>query len=164
MRLVQFKTNEVGQIDKRRVNEVLVIETWQVASSINLLALNFVTNGFFLFQNAVFLAPVVSIPILLFSGFFISLDTIPFYLKWLSYISYIRYSYQSVLLGIYSLNRPELVCDKIFCPFQEPLDFLKEMDMISGNLYVDYAALLGFFIVFRIIAYHVLYYRVIYAR
>lgn len=124
----------------------------------------YVSIFFVPFQNAVFLAPVVSIPILLFSGFFISLDTIPFYLKWLSYISYIRYSYQSVLLGIYSLHRPELQCDKIFCPFQEPLDFLKEMDMISGNLYVDYAALLGFFIVFRIIAYHVLYYRVIYAR
>ncbi|XP_054713006.1 ATP-binding cassette sub-family G member 1-like [Uloborus diversus] len=115
-------------------------------------------------QNAVFLAPVISIPILLFSGFFISLDTIPTYLKWLSYISYIRYSYQSVLLSIYSMNRPELHCDKIFCPFQEPLDFLKEMDMVGGNLYVDYAVLWAFFFVFRFIAYNVLYYKVIYSR
>ncbi|XP_035215031.1 ATP-binding cassette sub-family G member 1-like isoform X2 [Stegodyphus dumicola] len=115
-------------------------------------------------QNAVFLAPVVSIPILLFSGFFISLDTIPKYLQWLSYISYIRYSYQSVLLGIYSMDRPELHCDKLFCPFQEPQDFLKEMDMVGGNLYVDYAALWGFFAVFRFIAYHVLWYKVVYNR
>ncbi|GFT00052.1 ATP-binding cassette sub-family G member 1 [Trichonephila clavipes] len=115
-------------------------------------------------QNAVFLAPVVSIPILLFSGFFISLDTIPPYLQWLSYISYIRYSYQSVLLGIYSLDRPELHCDKAFCPFQEPEDFLKEMDMEDGNLYVDYAALWGFFFAFRVIAYYVLYYKMVYNR
>lgn len=115
-------------------------------------------------QNAVFLAPVVSIPILLFSGFFISLDTIPSYLQWLSYISYIRYSFQSVLLAIYSLNRPELHCDKIFCPFQEPMDFLKEMDMLGGDLYVDYAAQLAFFLVFRIVAYQVLWYRIVYSR
>ncbi|GBN13600.1 ATP-binding cassette sub-family G member 1 [Araneus ventricosus] len=99
-------------------------------------------------QNAVFLAPVVSIPILLFSGFFIRLDTIPHYLQWLSYISYVRYCYQSVLRGIYALGRPELYCDKI-CPFQEPQDFLREMDMADGNLYVDYAAMWMFFFVFR---------------
>ncbi|XP_015909553.1 ATP-binding cassette subfamily G member 4 isoform X2 [Parasteatoda tepidariorum] len=115
-------------------------------------------------QNAVFLAPVFTIPILLFSGFFISLETIPPYLQWLSYLSYIRYSYQSVLLGIYSMGRPELFCDKIFCPFQEPLDFLKEMDMLKGSLYVDYAALWGFFFAFRIVAYIVLWYRVVYNR
>ncbi|KAG8177828.1 hypothetical protein JTE90_021160 [Oedothorax gibbosus] len=115
-------------------------------------------------QNAVFLAPVVSIPILLFSGFFISLDTIPPYLKWLSYISYIRYCYQSVLLGIYALDRPELHCDKIFCPFQEPQDFLREMDMVGGNLYVDFAAQWAFFLVFRVIAYYVLYYKVVYKK
>lgn len=107
---------------------------------------------------------MVSIPILLFSGFFISLDSIPPYLKWLSYLSYIRYSYQSVLLAIYSMNRLELHCDKIFCPFQEPMDFLKEMDMIGGNLYVDYAALLGFFAFFRFVAYIVLWYRIVYSR
>ncbi|CAL1289087.1 unnamed protein product [Larinioides sclopetarius] len=115
-------------------------------------------------QNAVFLAPVVSIPILLFSGFFISLDTIPPYLQWLSYISYIRYCYQSVLLGIYGLGRPELHCDKIFCPFQEPQDFLSEMDMAGGNLYVDYAASCAFFLVFRVISYYVLYFKMVYFR
>lgn len=107
-------------------------------------------------QNAVFLAPVVSIPILLFSGFFISLDTIPSYLQWLSYISYIRYSYQSVLLVIYGMGRPELQCDKMFCPFQDPMDFLKEMDMIGTELYVTYAAQLAIFIVFRSAGYFLL--------
>lgn len=115
-------------------------------------------------QNAVFLAPVVSIPILLFSGFFINLDTIPSYLQWLSYISYIRYCYHSVLLATYSMDRPELDCDKLFCPYVEPEDFLKEMDMHTGSLYIDYAALLGFFLFFRFIAYHVLWYRIVYNR
>ncbi|GIY73436.1 ATP-binding cassette sub-family G member 1 [Caerostris darwini] len=115
-------------------------------------------------QNAVFLAPVASIPFLLFSGFFISLNTIPSYLQWISHISYIRYCYQGVMMAIYGLDRPELQCDKSFCPFQEPRDFLKEMDMVESNLYVDYVAISAFFFVFRVIAYYVLYYKVVYSR
>ena len=52
-------------------------------------------------QVAVFAGPMSNIPMLLFCGFFIVLDQIKPFLRWLQYFSYFRYSFESVVLAVF---------------------------------------------------------------
>lgn len=110
-------------------------------------------------QVAVFLGPVISIPILLFSGFFVNFDTIPPYLQWLSYVSYIRYSFEGVLQAIYGFDRGALDCKNV-CLISKAADVLEQLDVEHAKFYVDFIVLCIFFVIIRIGCYFVLRWRV----
>lgn len=104
-------------------------------------------------QNGVFLAPVMSVPFLLFSGFFVSFDAIPKYLRWITYLSYIRYGFEATSLSTYSFDREKLKCHQTYCHFKSPTTTLEELDMLDANFTLDIVALVGIFIILRIAAF-----------
>lgn len=105
-----------------------------------------------------FVGPISTIPMVLFSGFFVNLEDIPYYLRWLPYMSYVKYSFEGSMIAIYGLDRPKLECNIDYCHFKYPRTFLNQM-AFKGDMMtyvIDVSVLSGLFIVLRICAYFLL--------
>lgn len=121
-------------------------------------SLGLLVGAAFNLEGGVFLGPISIIPMVLFSGFFANLNDIPKYLSWISYVSYVRYSFEGAMISIYGLDREKLLCEEIYCHYKYPKTFLKQLSL-NGDMtsyLIDVGALIGFFLVVRISTFFVL--------
>ncbi|XP_053697469.1 ATP-binding cassette subfamily G member 4-like isoform X2 [Sabethes cyaneus] len=149
--VVYYLTSQPMEPKRVAMFVVICILTSLVAQSLGLL----IGAGMSV-ETGVFLGPVSTIPIILFSGFFVNFDVIPTYLQWLTYVSYVRYGFEGAMVAVYGMNRAKLECSEVYCHWRNPMKFLEEMSMDKAEYWIDATALFGFFIGLRIIAYFVL--------
>lgn len=115
--------------------------------------------------NGTFLGPVLSIPMMMFAGFGVTLRDLPSYLKWGSHISYLRYGLEGFVNAIYGENRATMDCElKPYCHYRYPAKFLSEISMEGDQFWKDVYALTITFVLVRILCYLALRWKVIAVR
>ncbi|XP_047509088.1 ATP-binding cassette subfamily G member 4 isoform X1 [Pieris napi] len=104
--------------------------------------------------NGTFLGPTLSVPMMMFAGFGVTLRDLPPYLYWGSYVSYLRYGLEGYISAIYGLNRQTLACDEAeYCHYKHPKVFLKDVAMDPNMFWWDTAALTTILLVLRTAAF-----------
>ncbi|CAD7079301.1 unnamed protein product [Hermetia illucens] len=107
--------------------------------------------------NGTFLAPILTIPMMMFAGFGVTLRDLPNYLKWGSHISYLRYGLEGYVGAIYGEHRSTLACEMApYCHYRYPQKFLAEITMRGDQFWKDVIALSVTVLVLRVGAYIVL--------
>ncbi|XP_058817829.1 ATP-binding cassette sub-family G member 1 isoform X2 [Topomyia yanbarensis] len=96
---------------------------------------------FFKLQTTAFLAGVSTIPVMLFSGCFLTLEQIPEILRPLTYVSFERYAFEGLLHVLYGLDRKDMECPEIFCYYSKLSKYLKSLQMPVLELKQDLLAL-----------------------
>ncbi|CAH1408371.1 unnamed protein product [Nezara viridula] len=86
--------------------------------------------------NGTFAGPILIVPMMMFSGFGVNFRDIPGYLRWGTYVSYLRYSLEGYVGAIYGMNRTTLPCDGFYCHYRYPEKFLYDIAM-KGDVYND---------------------------
>ncbi|XP_052837929.1 ATP-binding cassette sub-family G member 4 isoform X2 [Drosophila gunungcola] len=149
--VVYYLTSQPMELERVSMFVLICVLNSLVAQSLGLL----IGAGMNI-ETGVFLGPVTTIPTILFSGFFVTFDTIPGYLQWVTYVSYVRYGFEGAMVAIYGMDRAKMECNQIYCHYRVPKKFLEQMSMENALFWVDAVALIGIFFALRIVAYFVL--------
>ncbi|XP_047993180.1 ATP-binding cassette sub-family G member 4-like isoform X2 [Leguminivora glycinivorella] len=106
-----------------------------------------------------FVVPAANIPMLMFSEFFIPYHEMSTYLQPFANISYFRYAFDAFVQAAYGFGRGALPCNKEFCMFRTPQQYLDYLELHRPFIY-DIYALLIWIVLLQILFVCVLKYRV----
>ncbi|XP_050587516.1 ATP-binding cassette subfamily G member 4-like isoform X1 [Bombus affinis] len=117
--------------------------------------------------NGTFVGPTLTVPLMMFAGFGVTLRDIPSYLKWGTYISFLRYGLEGYIGAIYGFDRPVLFCksnENLYCHYRYPAKFLSDIAMEGNQFWNDIVALIIILILTRCAAYFLLKWKIMSVR
>lgn len=110
-------------------------------------------------ETATLISPFIVTLLILFSGFYLNVTSIPVYFIWVYYISYYRYAFEALAINEFT-NKPITCLDwelvNGVCPITNGNQVLERYGF-QMNLWVNVGILIGMIILFRIIAFFCFY-------
>ncbi|XP_018368028.1 PREDICTED: ATP-binding cassette sub-family G member 1-like [Trachymyrmex cornetzi] len=114
-------------------------------------------------ELGMFLIPICSIPLLLFSGFFLKLNEMPTYLQSISFSSFFRFAFEGIMQAIY-LDRPKLLCSEAYCHLRSSNKILSLMGMPTMSFYLILIILGSWILCLHVIVYATLLWKIYYTK
>ncbi|XP_030382849.1 ATP-binding cassette sub-family G member 1 [Scaptodrosophila lebanonensis] len=108
--------------------------------------------------NGTFVGSVSTCFMLMFSGFLILLTHIPAALRFIAFLSPLRYALENMVISLYGNNRDNLVCppNELYCHFKNAITVLRQFGMEQGDFGYNILMILGQVALFKILAYFTL--------
>ncbi|KAG5178542.1 ABC transmembrane transporter [Tribonema minus] len=108
---------------------------------------------------ALALGPLVLMPLIIFAGLLINVDSIPAYFLWLSVFSFVQYGFEGVCIIVFD-KLPTLECPPTgFCPYPTGASVLDYLSFHMDNKWRNVGILCALILGFRLVAYLALEYR-----
>ena len=116
---------------------------------------NFTKNNVVFLQNGTFFGAILTALMLTLAGFLILFTHMPKVMYYLTYASFLSYSYEGLVQAVYGFNRAALPCpdDVMYCHLKVPELILRELGMVRNTFWTDIAFLVGNFLVLRMVAF-----------
>ncbi|XP_008550685.1 ATP-binding cassette sub-family G member 4 [Microplitis demolitor] len=149
--IIYFMSGQLLEIERFSMFFLISLMVVFVAQSFGLMI-----GAVFNVVNGTFAGPTLSVPMMMFAGFGVTLRDLPSYLKWGSYISYLRFGLEGYIAAIYGRNRKNLECAEVYCHYKKPKIFLNDIAMRDDQFLNDVIALLIMLVATRTFAYYLL--------
>ncbi|CAG4972309.1 unnamed protein product [Parnassius apollo] len=108
--------------------------------------------------NGTFIGAITTCAMIVFAGFLVLFAHMTSVMRAISYVSFLKYAYEGLVLSMYSYGRAPLNCpdDVIYCHMRFPNKIIEEFSMNPENYWIDIAVLLSEIIIVRVLAYFTL--------
>lgn len=108
------------------------------------------------FQNGVVFGPFLIMPFTVFSGFFLRYCDAPFFVRWLFHASFLKHGLVGLVLSIFGMNRPNLMCSELYCHYTYPRQFLLDNGILGERFSILIPALFAIGSIVCILAFIIL--------
>ncbi|XP_034180098.2 ATP-binding cassette sub-family G member 1 isoform X1 [Osmia lignaria lignaria] len=140
--IVYYMSNQLFELKRFCLYTVMCCAISLVAQTIGLL----VGTGMKV-QHGMIFGPLMILPFLIFSGFFVQFRDAHPWLRWIFHLSFLKYGFEGVMIAIYGYNRPKLSCSDVYCHFAIPETLLNAMDMKQADYWFSLIVLAGLYVI-----------------
>lgn len=102
--------------------------------------------------------PLIVLPLMIFSGFFVNADSVRNYFVWLDAISFLKYAFRGSCNAVFSLGKKLVFeCTTGACRYRDGHDVLVSLSFVKHPIWADAVILIGYGFIVHILAFIALY-------